>query len=109
MWTWLVEAVFEGMALKKSVFADFGQACKRGAILASKHLDAEHRRNRRSHVAAGSCDRNPLLQFRPINALCLKFVRGKKSSKKLVATCMQLSRKLGKIGVLVRELPRFCW
>jgi len=29
----VVEAVFEGMALKKSVFADLDQACKRGAIL----------------------------------------------------------------------------
>jgi len=31
----VVEAVFEGMALKKSVFGDLDQACKRGAILAS--------------------------------------------------------------------------
>src|SRR5208283_3199133 len=31
----VVEAVFEGMALKKSVFADLDRACKPGAILAS--------------------------------------------------------------------------
>ncbi len=31
----VVEAVFEGMALKKSVFADLDRVCRKGAILAS--------------------------------------------------------------------------
>src|SRR4029077_15744329 len=31
----VVEAVFEGMALKKTVFADLDRACRAGAILAS--------------------------------------------------------------------------
>jgi len=37
----------------------------------------------------------------------LEIVRGKKSSKEVVATCMQLSRKLGKIGVLVGNCRGF--
>ena len=31
----VVEAVFEGMALKKQVFGDLDKICKQGAILAS--------------------------------------------------------------------------
>jgi 3-hydroxyacyl-CoA dehydrogenase len=37
----------------------------------------------------------------------LEIVRGKKSSKEVTATCMQLSKKLGKIGVLVGNCRGF--
>jgi len=46
--------------------------------------------------------------FSPANVMrLLEIVRGKKSSKEVVATCMQLSRKLGKIGVLVGNCRGF--
>jgi 3-hydroxyacyl-CoA dehydrogenase len=37
----------------------------------------------------------------------LEVVRGKKTSKEVIATCMKLSRKLGKIGVLVGNCRGF--
>jgi 3-hydroxyacyl-CoA dehydrogenase len=37
----------------------------------------------------------------------LEIVRGKNSSKEVIATCMQLSKKLGKIGVLVGNCRGF--
>ena len=37
----------------------------------------------------------------------LEIVRGKKSSKEVIATCMQLSKRLGKIGVLVGNCRGF--
>jgi 3-hydroxyacyl-CoA dehydrogenase len=37
----------------------------------------------------------------------LEIVRGKKSSKEVIATCMNLSKKLGKIGVLVGNCRGF--
>ena len=37
----------------------------------------------------------------------LEIVRGKASSKEVVATCMQLSKKLGKVGVLVGNCRGF--
>jgi 3-hydroxyacyl-CoA dehydrogenase len=46
--------------------------------------------------------------FSPANVMrLLEIVRGKGSSKEVVATCMQLSKKLGKIGVLVGNCRGF--
>jgi len=102
----VIEAVFEGMALKKTVFADLDRACRRGAILASNTstLDIDE--------IAGSTSRPEAVIgthfFSPANVMrLLEIVRGKKSSKEVIATCMQLSKKLGKIGVLVGNCRGF--
>ena len=102
----VVEAVFEGMALKKTVFADLDRACRPGAILASNTstLDIDE--------IAGATSRPEVVIgthfFSPANVMrLLEIVRGKKSSKEVIATCMQLSKKLGKIGVLVGNCRGF--
>jgi 3-hydroxyacyl-CoA dehydrogenase len=102
----VVEAVFEGMALKKTVFAELDRVCRRGAILASNTstLDIDE--------IAGATSRPEAVIgthfFSPANIMrLLEIVRGKKSSKAVIATCMQLSKKLGKIGVLVGNCRGF--
>ena len=46
--------------------------------------------------------------FSPANIMrLLEIVRGKKTSKPVIATCMQLSKKIGKIGVLVGNCRGF--
>jgi 3-hydroxyacyl-CoA dehydrogenase len=46
--------------------------------------------------------------FSPANVMrLLEIVRGKASSKEVIATCMQLSKKLGKVGVLVGNCRGF--
>ena len=102
----VIEAVFEGMALKKAVFAELDRACRPGAILASNTstLDIDE--------IAGSTSRPEAVIgthfFSPANVMrLLEIVRGKKSSKEVIATCMQLSKKLGKIGVLVGNCRGF--
>jgi 3-hydroxyacyl-CoA dehydrogenase len=102
----VVEAVFEGMALKKAVFAELDRACRPGAILATNTstLDIDE--------IAGAISRPEAVIgthfFSPANVMrLLEIVRGKKSSKDIVATCMQLSKKLGKIGVLVGNCRGF--
>jgi 3-hydroxyacyl-CoA dehydrogenase len=46
--------------------------------------------------------------FSPANIMrLLEIVRGKETSKEVIATCMQLSKKLGKIGVLVGNCRGF--
>ncbi len=102
----VVEAVFEGMALKKSVFADLDRACRRGTILASNtstlSIDEIARATSRPEAVIGTHF------FCPANVMrLLEIVRGKKSSKEVIATCMQLSKKLGKIGVLVGNCRGF--
>ena len=102
----VIEAVFEGMALKKTVFTDLDRICRKEAILATNTstLDIDE--------IAGSTSRPEAVIgthfFSPANVMrLLEIVRGKKSSKEVIATCMQLSKKLGKIGVLVGNCRGF--
>jgi len=102
----VVEAVFEGMALKKTVFADLDRACRPGAILASNtstlNIDDIAAATSRPEAVIGTHF------FSPANVMrLLEIVRGKKSSKEVIATCMQLSKKLGKVGVLVGNCRGF--
>ena len=102
----VIEAVFEDMALKKTVFAEVDRACRPGAILASNTstLDIDE-------IAASTSRPEAVIGthfFSPANVMrLLEIVRGKKSSKEVIATCMQLSKKLGKIGVLVGNCRGF--
>jgi 3-hydroxyacyl-CoA dehydrogenase len=96
----VIEAVFEGMALKKEVFAELDRVCKPGTILASNtstlNIDEIASSTSRPQSVIGTHF------FSPANVMrLLEIVRGKASSKEVIATCMQLSKKIGKIGVLV--------
>jgi 3-hydroxyacyl-CoA dehydrogenase len=102
----VIEAVFEGMALKKQVFGELDKICKPGAILASNtstlNVDEIASATRRPEAVIGTHF------FSPANVMrLLEIVRGKASSKEVIATCMQLSKKIGKIGVLVGNCRGF--
>jgi len=102
----VVEAVFEGMALKKDVFGQLDRVCRPGAILASNTstLDIDE-------IALATSRPGAVIGthfFSPANIMrLLEIVRGKSSSKEVIATCMQLSKKLGKVGVLVGNCRGF--
>jgi 3-hydroxyacyl-CoA dehydrogenase len=102
----VVEAVFEGMALKKSVFADLDRTCRPGAILATNTSTLSI-----DEIAAATARPEAVIGthfFSPANVMrLLEIVRGKKSGKEVIATCMQLSKRLGKIGVLVGNCRGF--
>jgi len=102
----VVEAVFEGMVLKKQVFQELDRICKPGAILATNtstlSIDTIASVVARPDVVIGTHF------FSPANVMrLLEIVRGKETSKEVIATCMQLSRKLGKIAVLVGNCRGF--
>ena len=102
----VIEAVFEGMALKKEVFKDLDRVCKPGALLASNtstlSIDEIASATSRPESVIGTHF------FSPANVMrLLEIVRGKASSKEVVATCMQLSKTLGKVGVLVGNCRGF--
>jgi len=102
----VIEAVFEGMALKKEVFKELDRSCKPGAILASNTstLDIDE---------IASVTSRPAFVigthfFSPANVMrLLEIVRGKATSREVIATCMQISKSLGKIGVLVGNCRGF--
>src|SRR5947209_942636 len=102
----VVEAVFEGMALKKEVFKELDRVCKQGAILASNtstlNIDEIAASTSRPQAVIGTHF------FSPANVMrLLEIVRGKATGKDVIATCMQLSKKLGKVGVLVGNCRGF--
>jgi len=102
----VVEAVFEGMALKKEIFSLLDRVCRSGAILASNTstLDIDE-------IASATSRPGAVIGthfFSPANLMrLLEIVRGKATSKEVIATCMQLSKKLGKVGVLVGNCRGF--
>jgi 3-hydroxyacyl-CoA dehydrogenase len=102
----VIEAVFEGMALKKEVFRELDRVCKPGAILASNtstlSIDEIASSTARPEFVIGTHF------FSPANIMrLLEVVRGKATSKEVIATCMQLSKKLGKVAVLVGNCMGF--
>ncbi len=96
----VIEAVYENMDIKKDVFGKLDKVAKPGAILASNtsYLNIDE-------IAAVTSRPEQVLGmhfFSPANVMrLLEVVRGDKTAKPVIATAMQLARKIGKIGVLV--------
>ena len=95
----VTEAVFENMALKKSVFAELDGVMREGAILASNtstlDIDAIAAATKRPEWVIGHH------YFSPANVMrLLEVVRGKATGNTAIATSMDLARRLKKVGVL---------
>jgi 3-hydroxyacyl-CoA dehydrogenase len=95
----VVEAVFEDMAVKQKVFEALDATMKPGAILASNTstLDVDRIASftRRPQDVIGTHF------FSPANVMrLLEVVRGKATAKDVLATTMQLAKKIKKVGVV---------
>ncbi len=102
----VIEAVFEGMALKKEIFAQLDKICRKDAILASNtstlSIDEIASATTRPEMVIGTHF------FSPANVMrLLELVRGAATSKEVIQTCMLLAKKIGKIGVLVGNCRGF--
>ncbi len=102
----LVEAVFEGMDLKKRVFAEIDAVAKADCVLATNtstlSIDEIAEATGRPEMVIGHHF------FSPANVMrLLEIVRGKATSKAVIATSMALARTLGKIGVVVGNCRGF--
>ena len=96
----IIEAVFENMDVKKEVFRKLDAIAKSGAILATNtsYLDVNE--------IAGATARPQFVLglhfFSPANIMkLLEVVRAKETSKPVIATAMQLAKRIGKTAVLV--------
>ncbi|MCC6435772.1 MAG: enoyl-CoA hydratase/isomerase family protein [Acidimicrobiales bacterium] len=96
----LIEAVFEDLELKKSVFAEFDAIAKPGAILASNTsaLDV-------NAIAAATSRPESVIGthfFSPANVMkLLEVVRGERTSHQVIASTMAVAKQINKIAVLV--------
>jgi 3-hydroxyacyl-CoA dehydrogenase len=102
----VIEAVFEDMAVKKALFAKLDAIAKPGAILATNtsRLDV-------NEIASATQRPESVIGlhfFSPANVMrLLEVVRGDKSSNAVIATSMQMAKKIGKVAALVGVCPGF--
>jgi len=95
----VIEAVFEDMAVKKTVFETLDQVMKKGAILATNtstlDVDQIAAFTRRPADVVGTHF------FSPANVMrLLEIVRGKKTAKDVLATTIVLAKTIKKVAVV---------
>jgi 3-hydroxyacyl-CoA dehydrogenase len=96
----VVEAVFENMDLKKSTFSELARVTRDECILSSNtstlDIDEFAQASGRPQQVVGHHF------FSPANVMkLLEIVRGRETSKEVIATSLKLSKKLNKVGVVV--------
>ena len=102
----IIEAVFEDMELKKTIFKNLDAICKPGAILATNtsalNIDDIAAETARPQDVIG------LHFFSPANVMkLLEIVRADKTADDVVATSMDIAVKIGKVATLVGVCPGF--
>jgi 3-hydroxyacyl-CoA dehydrogenase len=102
----VVEAVFENMNVKKQVFLDLDKVAKPSCILAtntsSLDIDEIASATGRPQMVIGTHF------FSPANVMkLLEIVQGRATSKEVIATCMSIGKKLGKVAVLAKNSHGF--
>jgi 3-hydroxyacyl-CoA dehydrogenase len=95
----VIEAVFEEIGVKEAVFKKLDEVMKKGAILASNtstlDVDKIASFTKRPQDVVG------MHFFSPANVMkLLEIVRGKNTAKDVLATVMQISKKIKKTGVV---------
>lgn len=102
----VIEAVFEDMEIKKTIFTRLDQVMQDGAILATNtsalDIDEIAAVTRRPQDVIG------MHFFSPANVMkLLEVVRAEKTADDVVATAMMLARMIGKVAVLAGVCPGF--
>jgi 3-hydroxyacyl-CoA dehydrogenase len=96
----VIEAVFESMPLKKEIFGNLDRICKPGAILASNTSGLDI--NEIASATKRPEDVIGMHFFSPANVMkLLENVRGTKTQHDVIATAMEVGKKIGKVPVLV--------
>ncbi|MDR5734341.1 3-hydroxyacyl-CoA dehydrogenase NAD-binding domain-containing protein [Caballeronia sp. LZ025] len=95
----VIEAVFEDFSVKETVFRTLDEVMKPGAILASNTSTLDV--NRIASFTRRPQDVVGLHFFSPANVMkLLEVVRGEKTSHDVLATVMQLAKKIGKVAAV---------
>ena len=102
----VIEAVYEDMKLKKSVFAQIDAVAKPGALLCTNtsglDIDEIAATTKRPEAVVGTHF------FSPAHVMkLLEVVKTKHSSPEAIAACMQMGKRIGKVSVLVGNCDGF--
>jgi 3-hydroxyacyl-CoA dehydrogenase len=96
----VIEAVFESMAVKQEVFGKLDAICRPGAVLATNtstlDIDVIASATQRPGDVLG------MHFFSPANVMRLvEIVRGRATSEEVIATALAVTKRIGKLGVIV--------
>ncbi len=96
----IIEAAFESMAIKKQIFAEIDPIAAPDCVLATNtstlDIDEIASAGKRPEMVIGTHFFSPAHVMRLV-----EIVRGKATSKRVIATAMALAKTLRKVGVLV--------
>lgn len=96
----IIEAVFEDMALKKTIFANLDGLAKPGAILATNTSSLDI--NEIASATTRPQDVLGLHFFSPANVMrLLEIVRAEKTAPDVLVSAMEVARRIGKVPVTV--------
>lgn len=95
----VIEAVFEDMGVKEKVFRELDTVARPGAILATNTSTLDV--NRIASFTRRPADVLGLHFFSPANIMrLLEVVRGEATAKDVIATAMQLAKKIRKLAIV---------
>ncbi len=96
----VIEAAFEKMALKKEIFTALEWICKPGAILATDTSSLDL-----NEIAAATTRPQDIIGiqfFSPAQAMgVIEIVRGERTAPDVVATALDVAKRIKKVGVVV--------
>jgi 3-hydroxyacyl-CoA dehydrogenase / enoyl-CoA hydratase / 3-hydroxybutyryl-CoA epimerase len=102
----IIEAIIEDINIKKSTLKELENHISKDAIIASNTSSlsitkmAESLKNPERFIG--------MHFFNPVNRMPLvEVITGEKTSKKAIATIVELSKKLGKTPIIVKDVPGF--
>lgn len=102
----VIEAIVEDMAIKKKVIGETAGFCRKDAIIATNTSSLSV-----TEMAEGHPDPKNFVGmhfFNPVNKMPLiEVIRGEKTSDEVTATIFELSKKMGKMPVVVKDGPGF--
>ncbi|MBX9768263.1 MAG: enoyl-CoA hydratase/isomerase family protein [Bdellovibrionales bacterium] len=102
----VIEAIVEDMNIKKKVIGECAAECKPGAIIATNTSSLSV-----TEMSAGHPHPENFVGmhfFNPVDKMPLiEVIRGEKTSDEVTATIFDLSKKMGKMPVVVKDGPGF--
>jgi 3-hydroxyacyl-CoA dehydrogenase / enoyl-CoA hydratase / 3-hydroxybutyryl-CoA epimerase len=102
----VIEAIVEDMNVKKKVLAETEKHVKKDCVIATNTSSLSV--NEMAKAMANPANFVGMHFFNPVNKMPLvEVIRGENSSDEAVATIFELSKKMGKLPVVVKDGPGF--
>ena len=102
----VIEAIYEKLDAKKTLFANLNKFCRQEAVIASNTSTLSI--NQLAEILNKPDRFLGMHFFYPVPAMRLvEVVRGEQTSKDAIKTALELAERLGKVPIVVKDIPGF--